>query len=104
MKRKYRIVSSDCLNYRLVDNNEGVGKRLLKLKSEKYDTRWSEGFRGVEIMRLVDHGNGLTVIHGADEFELPYDVAGELYWLLKHLDEDSPSPGYFGKVTKTEKT
>lgn len=104
MKRKFRIKSEECLNYRLVDIDQGTGNRQLTLKSDKKDLRWSEGFRGIEVMRLVDHGNGLTWTHDEGEIELPYDRAAELFWLLKHLDEDSPAPGYFGKVTKTEKT
>lgn len=92
-KHKFLIAATNGGSMRLIDRQTSINDRVVKLKADKHDQTWAADWRGRELGRIVDDGNGLTwtTAYG-QEFRFRYDVAAELLLLLEHLDE---SGNYF---------
>jgi hypothetical protein len=99
MKRKWLITYEDIGAHRLIDK-QTESSRVLKLKADKRDDRWTDKARGKEQVRLTDDGNGYDIVFAEGlQFRLDAGQAADLLLLLKHLDETG---NHFCDGLKTE--
>lgn len=101
MKRKYQITHEELGVCRLLDRLHADGTRTFKLKADKRDERWTEAWRGRELVRITDDGNGFDIQFAeGSSISLGYGQAGDLLALLEHIDQCDGN--YFGPRIKSE--